>query len=150
KWAYGLPGEGQPRAQPLVAAGRLYVGNRAGALYALDAHSGCTYWTYLPRSGLRSAISIGPIRLAAGSEAQGLYFVDIQANVYAVNAHSGEQIWVRRVDDHPGIRGTGALTVHEGRVYVPMTGVGEENTASGPDYPCCTFRGSITALDANT
>jgi len=42
KWAYGLPGESQTRGQPAVVAGRLYVGNRAGALYSVDAVSGCT------------------------------------------------------------------------------------------------------------
>jgi len=26
----------------------------------------------------------------------------------------------------------------------------EEAAGGGPDYPCCTFRGSIVALDANT
>jgi polyvinyl alcohol dehydrogenase (cytochrome) len=40
--------------------------------------------------------------------------------------------------------------VHNGRVYVPITGVTEENTASNPDYSCCTFRGSVTSLDAAT
>jgi polyvinyl alcohol dehydrogenase (cytochrome) len=32
KWAYGLPGEGQARGQPAVVAGRVFVGNGAGAL----------------------------------------------------------------------------------------------------------------------
>lgn len=150
KWAYGLPGESQPRAQPAIVGGRVYVGNRAGALYSLDAESGCTYWSYLPRSGIRSALTVGPITLADGTEAQAVYFVDILANAYAVNAHTGEAIWVRQVDDHPAVRGTGAVTLHEGRLYVPMTGVTEENTASNPDYSCCTFRGSVTSFDANT
>ncbi len=150
KWAYGLPGEGQPRGQPAIVAGRLFVGNRAGALHALDAKTGCTYWTFLPRSGIRSALSVGPILLSDGSEGQAVYFVDIRANAYAVNAQTGEQIWVRKVEDHPTVRGTGSVTLHNGRLYVPMTGVMEENTASDPDYPCCTFRGSISALDANT
>lgn len=150
KWAYGLPGEGQPRAQPAVVSGRLFVGNRAGALYSLDAESGCTYWSFLPRAGIRSALSVGPVTLADGAETLAVFFVDIQANAYAVNAHTGEQIWVRKVEDHPGIRGTGAATLHEGRLYVPMTGVSEENSASDPDYPCCTFRGSLTSLDADS
>jgi polyvinyl alcohol dehydrogenase (cytochrome) len=55
KWAFGLPGEDQPRAQPAVVSGRLFVGNKAGAIYSLDAKSGCTYWTYLPRNRVRRA-----------------------------------------------------------------------------------------------
>lgn len=148
KWAYGLPGESQARAQPAVFSGRLFVGNRAGALYSLDAVSGCTYWTFLPRAGLRSAISMTAVTLPDGSAGYAAIFVDMLATVYAVNAQNGVLLWQRKVDTHPSVRGTGAVTVHEGRVYVPMTGVNEENTASNPDYSCCTFRGSITALDA--
>ncbi len=150
KWAYGLPGESQPRAQPAVVGNRVYVGNRAGALYSVDAESGCTYWSYLPRSGIRSALSVGPVMLADGTEGQAVYFVDILANAYAINAHTGEPIWVRQVESHPAVRGTGSATLHDGVLYVPMTGVTEENTASNPDYSCCTFRGSLSAFDANS
>jgi polyvinyl alcohol dehydrogenase (cytochrome) len=148
KWAYGLPGEGQARSQPAIIDGRVFVGSSAGALYSLDAESGCTYWSYLPRSGIRSALSVGPYRFADGSDGYAVYFVDIRANAYAVNAQNGQVLWVRKVDDHPNVRGTGAVTLHDGVLYVPMTGVGEESTASNPDYPCCTFRGSVTAFNA--
>ena len=150
KWAYGLPGESQARGQPSVIAGRIFVGNGAGALYSLDAETGCTYWSYLPRSGVRSAVSISPIMFDDGTEGYAAYFVDAQANAYAVNAQNGEALWVRKIDDHPNIRGTGAVTIHKGRVYVPMSGVGEESTSANPDYPCCTFRGSVSSLDART
>lgn len=150
KWAYGLPGEGQARAQPTVIDGRIFVGNGAGALYSLDAKSGCTYWTYLPRSGIRSAASVGPYQFEDGSDGYAVYFVDRGANAYAVNAQNGQVLWVRKVDDHPNVRGTGAVTLHKGVLYVPMTGVGEETTSSNPDYACCTFRGSVSAFDAQT
>lgn len=150
RWAFGLPGESQPRAQPAVVGGRVYVGSRAGALYALDADTGCAYWSYLPRAGIRSALTVGPFTAADGSVGQAVYFVDMLANAYAVDAHSGALLWVRQVDNHPAVRGTGALTLHEGRLYVPVTGVNEENTAANPDYACCTFRGSLTALDASS
>lgn len=150
KWAYGLPGEGQARAQSVVVDGRVFVGNSAGALYSLDAQSGCTYWTFLPRSGIRSAASVGPYQFEDGSDGYAVYFVDIRANAYAVNAQTGEVLWVRKVDEHPNVRGTGAVTLHNGVLYVPMTGVGEETTSSNPDYACCTFRGSVSAFDAQT
>ncbi|MEY4641491.1 MAG: hypothetical protein RLZZ227_1485 [Pseudomonadota bacterium] len=150
KWVYGLPGEDQPRAQPAVADGRLFVGNKAGALYSLDAMSGCTYWTYLPRNGIRSALSVGPVTLADGSNGYAVYFIDLRANVYAVNAQTGEELWSTRVETHPGVRGTGSVTLFDGHLYVPAAGVVEETSSSGSDYGCCTFRGSITKVDANT
>lgn len=150
KWAYGLPGEGQARGQPGVVDGRVFVGNSAGALYSLNAESGCTYWTFLPRAGIRSAVSIGPYEYQDGSHGYAAYFIDAQVNAYAVNAQTGEILWVRKIDEHPNTRGTGAVTLHKGRLYVPVTGVGEETTSSNSDYPCCTFRGSISSLDAQT
>src|SRR4029450_4731616 len=44
----------------------------------------------------------------------------------------------------------GSLTVYDGRVYVPVAGVGEEGQGGSSKYECCTFRGSVNALDANT
>jgi polyvinyl alcohol dehydrogenase (cytochrome) len=90
---------------------------------------------------------VGPL---AGGDGYAVYFVDRQANAYAVDADTGRQIWTTTVEDSPAVRGTGALTLHQNRLYVPMTGVTEENSASNPDYECCRFRGSITALDTAT
>ena len=42
---------------------------------------------------------------------------------------------------------TGAAAFHNGRLYVPVSSL-EEGTAAIPTYECCTFRGSVVALDA--
>ena len=60
------------------------------------------------------------------------------------------QLWSRKVDEHRAARATGAPTLYDGRLYVPVSGVSEETAAAMPDYECCTFRGSLTALDAST
>lgn len=148
KWVYGLPLEQQARGQPSVIGGRLFVGSQAGAVYALDAKTGCTHWQFFTEAGVRSASSVGPHTFEDGREGYAVYVVDADAYVYALDADTGERIWRTRVDDHPHVRGTGALTLHEGRLYVPMTGIGEAMSGADPDYPCCTFRGSMTALDA--
>jgi polyvinyl alcohol dehydrogenase (cytochrome) len=150
KWVYGLPGEDQPRAQPAVADGRLFVGSKAGALYSLDAKSGCTYWTYLPTSGIRSAISVGPVVLPDGNDGFAVFFIDLRGKAYAVNAQTGEELWTRTVETHPGVRGTGSVTLFDGYLYIPASGVLEETGSSGADYGCCTFRGSVSKVDANT
>lgn len=150
RWAYGLPEEGQTRSQPIVIGDRLFVGSQAGALYALDAKSGCTYWTFQAHAGLRSTVTVAPYTHADGNEGHAVYFVDRQAWVYAVDAETGIQLWSMRLEDHPGVRATGALTYHEGRLYVPLSGINEGNIGANPDYPCCTFRGSLSALDAAT
>jgi polyvinyl alcohol dehydrogenase (cytochrome) len=150
EWAYGLPREQQARGQPAVLGDRMFVGSQAGAVYALDAATGCTHWQFFPEAGLRSATSVGPHENADGRDGYAVYFVDSQAYVYAVDADTGEELWRTRVEDHPSVRGTGALTLYEGRLYVPMTGIDEAMSGANPEYECCTFRGSLTAVDAAT
>jgi polyvinyl alcohol dehydrogenase (cytochrome) len=149
KWAFGIPDTTQSRSQPAVAGGRLFMGNQAGAVYALDAESGCTYWTFESRAGVRTAISVGPFE-GRGDARFAIYFADAQARAYAVDAETGEELWNYKVDDHPAARATGSPTLHDGVLYVPTSGVSEETAAALPDYECCTFRGSLTALDAHT
>src|SRR6266436_5043862 len=45
KWAFGLPGASSGGTQPVVIGGRLYVADAEGDLFALDAQTGCIYWT---------------------------------------------------------------------------------------------------------
>jgi polyvinyl alcohol dehydrogenase (cytochrome) len=79
-----------------------------------------------------------------------VYFGDSRANAYAIDASTGQQIWMRKVDDHRAAAITGAPTVYNGRVYVPVQGLNEEGQGGRADYECCTFRGNVSALDANT
>jgi len=144
KWAFGFPGVKSVYGQPSVVAGRVYVGVDTGAVYSLDAATGCVYWTFQAESGVRSAVIIerAGARYAA-------YFGDGKANAYAVDAASGQPIWKVHVEDHASARVTGAPKVFEGRVYVPVSS-GEEGAGPNKTYPCCTFRGSVVALDAAT
>ena len=44
QWVFAFPGETLAEAHPSVVDGRLFVGSRSGAVYSLDAKSGCTHW----------------------------------------------------------------------------------------------------------
>jgi polyvinyl alcohol dehydrogenase (cytochrome) len=94
-------------------------------------------------------VAIAPYR-AGGATRYAAYFADEAANAYAVDADTGKEVWNRRVDDHLYAQATGSVTVHDGRVYVPVAGVGEEGQGGTSRYACCTFRGSVSALDAST
>jgi polyvinyl alcohol dehydrogenase (cytochrome) len=148
KWAFGFPNGVHAYGQPTIAGGRVFVGSDTSFVYSLDARTGCIYWSYLAQTGVRTAISIGA-RKGQGAAKYAIYFGDDRANVYAVNAATGELIWKVLVDDHPLAHITGAPTSYEGRLYVPVS-VAEETVSSNLHYPCCTFRGSVVALDANT
>ena len=126
------------------------MASQSGVVYALDPATGCTHWTYKAQAGVRTAISVGPVGPANAPTGYAIYFADAQARAYAVDAATGKELWVRKVDDHRAARATGAPTLHAGRLYVVTSGVSEETAASMPDYECCTFRGSLTSLDATT
>jgi polyvinyl alcohol dehydrogenase (cytochrome) len=150
KWAFGFAGVSSARAQPAVAGGRVFVGSESGDVFALDAKTGCTHWTYHAQAGIRTAISVGPYTTAAGARGHAVYVADGGATAYAIDAETGREIWRRKVDDHPYAKSTGSVALYNGRVYVPAAGVGEEGQGGSSRYACCTFRGSVTALDANT
>jgi len=150
KWAFGFVNVASVRSQPAVASGRLFVASDNGEVHALNARSGCTYWSFKARAGIGSALSVGRYTDAAGATRYAVYFADRKTNAYAVDAKSGRLIWVRQVDFNASASITGSPTVYGGRVFVPVQGIGEEGRAARGDYACCTFRGSVTALDAST
>lgn len=148
KWVFGLPNATSAYAQPAVVAGRVFVGSDTGYVYALDAHSGCVYWSYLSKAGVRNAMTIGAIHGHAGSR-YAVYYGDLKANVYALDAQTGALLWTRRIEPHYTDRVTAAPALYRGRLYVPVSSW-EEFAASAPDYPCCTSVGNVVALDAST
>jgi len=143
KWAFGFPDATSAWSQPTVAGGRVFVGSQNGTVYSLDARSGCIYWTFTARSGVRTALAFGP----HPSARHAVYFGDTGANVYALDAASGRELWSRQMDAHPLARITGSPTLYQGRLFVPVSSI-EETAAAQAGYQCCTFRGSLNALDA--
>ena len=150
KWAFGFPGVLAARTQPSVVGGRLFTASESGEVYALDARTGCVHWTYRAGAAVRTAMTVAPYRAAGSPTRFAVYFGDGRATAYALDAESGRPLWVRKVDEHPNASITGAPAVHDGRVYVPVAAAGEEVRGGRLDYGCCTFRGSVSSLDAVT
>ena len=144
KWAFGFPDATSAWAQPTVVGGWVFIGSQNGSVYALDAKSGCIRWVFSADGGVRTAISVGP---RAGGAA--VYFGDTGAKAYALDAASGALLWKTKVEEHPLARITGAPALYRGRLYVPMSSY-EESQGARPEYGCCTFRGSLSSLDARS
>ena len=148
KWAFGLPGSTSSYSQPTVASGRVFVGADTGYVYALDAETGCVHWSFMAKASVRNAIVIG--KLTTGGKARwAAFFGDLRANAYALDARTGKLIWTSKVDEHVTSRVTASPALYQGRLFVPISSW-ESSSAKTPDYPCCTFQGNVTALDANT
>jgi polyvinyl alcohol dehydrogenase (cytochrome) len=140
KWAFGFPNAVTAYSQPTVAGGRVYTGSNDGTVYALDAQSGCLYWTYQAKAMVRDAVVIGP-----GPRA---YFGDLESNFYALDADTGKLLWQKKLDNQPFTRITGTAKLHDGRLYVPIASQ-EENAGANPQYSCCTFRGNLVAVNSS-
>jgi polyvinyl alcohol dehydrogenase (cytochrome) len=143
KWAFGFAGLTTAFGTPSVVDGKLFVGAADGTVYSLDASTGCIYWTYAAVAGVR----VAPVVSVDGGS---VYFGDLRANIYSVDTHTGKLLWKTRAEEHPLAVITGSPKLEGGRVYVPVSGRDESIAAINPAYECCTYRGSIVALDAST
>jgi len=166
KWAFGYAG-GAGGGQPTLVDGRLFVASAAGRIYSLDAQTACIYWTYDAAAGVHTSISIAelsaprhgapPKQTKMGRHKMtnahldvikapcAALFGDDKGAVYALNAQSGALLWKSQVESHPLARIEGS-TLHLARLYVAV-GSSEPESARDPGYGCCTFRGSVAALD---
>jgi polyvinyl alcohol dehydrogenase (cytochrome) len=148
KWVFAYPGP-LVGSQPTVVGGRVFVATTTGLIYALNAQTGCTYWTFHTASEIRSALSVGALPKGAGAK-MAVFGADLMhANAYAIDARTGRLLWKVKVDQHPLARITGSPVYYDGRLYVP-TSSQEEGFGTMSTYHCCTSRGSVVAIDGAT
>ena len=149
KWAFGFQDATSAWAQPTIAGGRLFVGSQSGTVYSLNAATGCIAWTFTAHAGVRASVSVGPFGRHGRELRRGPRTSPIRSDLSTrVNAANGKLLWSRKVEEHPLVRLTGSPALFDGRLYVPTSSYEEGGKPAG--YPCCTFRGSLLALDART
>jgi polyvinyl alcohol dehydrogenase (cytochrome) len=146
KWAASTHGD--VSAVSAVVNGSVYFPDWGGYLNKLDAVTGAVMWskpisTY---DGISGSVS----RASPAVDGNTVYLGDQNGgHLLAVNASTGEPVWTTRLDDHPLAILTGGPLVYNGVVYQGVASE-EDQAARDPGYPCCTFRGSIAAVDAAT
>jgi polyvinyl alcohol dehydrogenase (cytochrome) len=156
KWVF-LTG-GDVSATPAVDGSQVYVPDWAGNLYAVDRKTGKQVWslkisdvTGVPFDKARATPAVSGDKVIVGT--QGSILVPGGApggKVFAVDKNTGAVRWVTTVDDHPAAIVTQSVTVHGGRVFVGVASMEEALAGFVPGYPCCSFRGSMLALDVAT
>ena len=148
-WAFAYPDATRARSQPAFGAGALFVGSQSGLVYAFDMETGCTRWQFQASSEVRNGLTLEPWDTTEKSVDPLLFFGDLTGNQYAVSALNGELRWKKRIEDHSAATLTAAAELSDGVLYVPVSSL-EEGAAIAAGYPCCSFRGSIVALDAKS
>lgn len=155
KWAFTFPRlQGvYPGSQPAIVGNTLYVGSTDAKLYALNAVTGQTRWSFdlTTVSGPATASSPNPVRDGPAVSGGLVYFADSRGYLYAVDQNTGQLHWATQLDKtNPDVQITGSPVVHGGRVYVGVSNKEDSYQASNLNYPCCTARGEVLALDAST
>lgn len=105
---------GPTESSPLVADGRVYVGDWRGRVYALDQKTGRVRWTFQGKGRIKGGIAKSGNRL---------FFGTYDGYLYAIRARTGTVIWRTRSQDRLGGRGDFYSTpaVAYGRVYIGST-----------------------------
>src|ERR1700722_5207591 len=149
RWTFAYPGRAAFN-QPAVIGNLVLTGDTGGRVFALDARSGCTYWSYDAGSLVRTGSVIAEVPAARAPDHQArtvAWFGDDRGTLHAIDVKSGTRLWTLRLDDHPITRLVGTPQLHGATLYAPVSSF-EEVAAADPKYHCCTFRGSLVALDA--
>jgi polyvinyl alcohol dehydrogenase (cytochrome) len=140
KWAFAFDGDTSALAQPTVVGRQIFVGSAGGVMHALRADTGCLQWTYQATGAIRAAPVVTPV-----GERHLLLFGDLTGWFYALDAETGREVWKKRPEEHEAVRLSAPPLIHNGMALVPVASW-EETRSLNTEYPCCTFRGSITAL----
>jgi polyvinyl alcohol dehydrogenase (cytochrome) len=148
-WTATLKGGVHKGATPVLDGQSIFLPDAGGRLYRIDAATGEILSEFdlaklLDSPGATGAKSVA---VTATSLVFGLRNGPI---VVAIDKATGALLWKTTVDDFHGAVITQTPIVVDGRVYIGVSGLGEEVAATTPPYQCCGFRGSVLALDAAT
>src|ERR1700758_1567483 len=150
KWVFTTGGD--VSATPTVDGDAVYFPDWGGNLFAVKKDSGHLIWSHKisDYDGVAGATS----RVSPAVDHDQLIIGDILsskqvhngANVISVDRETGALRWITQVETHPAAIITGSPVVFDGVIYIGVSST-EETLATDPTYPCCTFRGSVVALD---
>jgi polyvinyl alcohol dehydrogenase (cytochrome) len=156
KWVFETGGD--ISATPAVDGSKVYVPDWAGNLFAVDRKTGQQVWKVsiaaasgVPFDKARATPVVFGDKVIVGT--QGSIFVPGGApggKLLAFNKNTGALMWATQLDSHPAAIVTQSATVHDRRVYVGVASQEEALAGFVPGYPCCSFRGSMLAVNADT
>jgi polyvinyl alcohol dehydrogenase (cytochrome) len=145
KWAFSV--RGGSYGQPTVVGDWLWLATRSGGLYALDANIGCVRWK---AEDAQSRNTPMVVKSSIAPSGWATYIGVANRVIRAYDAQTGKVLWNSpSLESHRSSNTTGSPIVYGDQIFVPIAS-GEEASTGQPGYSCCTFRGSLAALDART
>ncbi|MCV2393675.1 PQQ-binding-like beta-propeller repeat protein [Actinotalea sp. M2MS4P-6] len=150
-WTYEAAGD--VSATPAVDADTVYFPDWGGNLNAVDRLTGAPLWvasipaiTGIPGDKARATPAVTDDKVIVGT----LGPLGGGGQVIAFDKFTGQVLWVTVADSHAAAMITQSATVFDGVVYVGVSSAEEALAALIPNYECCSFRGSMLALDEQT
>lgn len=151
KWV--LETGGDVSATPAVDAANVYFPDWDGNLYAVNKTTGEVLWVadIAAVSGV-----LGDKARTTPAVTDELVIVGTQGplggggKVLAFNKFTGVLVWSTVAESHPAAIITQSATVFNGFVFVGVASQEEFLAAAIPGYTCCSFRGSMLALDLDS
>lgn len=140
--------DGDVSATPAVVDGAVYFPDWGGSFWKLNAATGEVLWSRsvpeyvgLADTFARTSPVVVGDTVYIGTQAGGF--------LLAIDTETGELRWSTPMDSHPQAVLTSSPVVHDGVVYQGVSST-EFLLAGDPAYDCCTFRGSLVAVDAES
>lgn len=148
-----------------TSLGGLFTG---GHLHAVDARTGQLKWKQKVqdytknhlRDFSRSSPAIAGNALVIGDSLNNLKFIERSllpyvglsgTSVISINRNNGKMFWKTEVEKHFASRITMSPVIFEDKIFVGVSSLESEIPAIRRQlYKCCTFRGSMVALDFKT
>ena len=139
QWVYQAPVAGNWQTTPIVVDGMMYITQRPNDIIALDAVTGRLFWIYRYTPNPDRIVCCGANNRGIAILGDTLFMGTLDANLIAVDAKSGRQIWKTEVaSTTAGYSITHAPLIVKDKVIV---GVG------GGEYG---IRGFVAASSAST
>jgi polyvinyl alcohol dehydrogenase (cytochrome) len=146
KWSFAPPGD--VSATPAVVGGAVYFPDWGGGFSKVNANTGELIWERsIPEyTGLAGSVSRSSPAVVGNTVYIG---TQLGAQLLAIDTRTGDLRWSTTMDTHPSAILTQSPVVYRGVVYQGVSS-SEEIAAIDPNYDCCTFRGSVAAVDARS
>lgn len=151
--AWSVSAAGGLSVTPADDGATLYYPDLAGQFWAVAANTGQVRWSHSITDYTGTAGDV--VRDSPAVHGNELVFGDSTftamagARVLAVDKRTGAKLWQTVVDAYPVATVTSSPVIIGDTIYVGISS-SEEFIAVKPGYHCCSFRGSVVALDART
>ena len=140
KWSFGLK-ETDTRGQPIVIGDIVFISGKS--LHAIDKETGCSYWSFTPKSsaGFRNS----PVFDTTSRNS--IYVVDSNFMVYKLNIKDGSIAWKTKIDKEFESNTSSASPVFGGNyLFIPVSTY-ETVMAIDPNYECCKTSGWMVVIN---